>query len=176
MKPFKLITKRLMTTLAISSTLLLGIPYMVMAQGQGLVLFSGVERENLLRRNFDFGNRAGNWERYRLTVPGNRISDGVSSLYVTYPDSFTGTFDTNSIEVRLNNRALPLQEVIWDQESNFIEIVLEEPFMETRDLEIVMSNVRNPRFGGTFYFHGQTMSAGQVPIRLYVGTWIVTVN
>ncbi|WP_069789539.1 DUF2808 domain-containing protein [Cyanobacterium sp. IPPAS B-1200] len=176
MKPFKLTTKRLMAALAISTSFLLGIPYMVMAQGQGLVLFSGIERENLLRRNFDFGNRAGNWERYRLTMPGDRLTDGVSRLYVTYPESFTGKFDTDAIEVRLNNQALPLQEVIWDKESSFIEIVLEEPFLETRDLEIVMSNVYNPRFGGTFYFHGQTLSAGQVPIRLYVGTWIVTVN
>ena len=44
------------------------------------------------------------------------------------PESFTGKFDTDAIEVRLNNQALPLQEVIWDKESSFIEIVLEEPF------------------------------------------------
>ncbi|AFZ48378.1 hypothetical protein Cyast_2432 [Cyanobacterium stanieri PCC 7202] len=177
MIPFKLVSKRLMATLAVSSSLLVGIPYFALAQSNpGLTIFSGVERENILNYHLDFGGRAGNWDRYRLRIPGNRLTEGVSKLYVIYPDYYTGRFDVDRIEVRQNNQTLPLRDVVWDQESNFIEIDLEEPILESRALEIVMSNVHNPRFGGTFYFQGQMMTAGQIPIRLNIGTWILSIN
>ncbi|MBE9222953.1 DUF2808 domain-containing protein [Cyanobacterium stanieri LEGE 03274] len=177
MKSFQLITKRLMATVAVSASFLVGIPYLALAQSNpGLTIFSGVERENILNYHLDFGGRAGSWDRYRLRVPGNKLTEGVSKLYVIYPDYYNGRFDVDRIEVRLNNESLPLRDVIWDQESNFIEIDLEEPLLESRTIEIVMSNVYNPRFGGTFYFQGQMMTAGQIPIRLNLGTWILSIN
>jgi len=176
MKPFKLISKRLIGALAISSTLLMGVPFAIAQSNPGLTIFSGVERENILNYHLDFGGRAGNFDRYRLRMPGRKLTEGVTKLYVIYPDYYQGRFDVDRIEVRINNRPLPLRDVVWDQESRIIEIELEEPLLESRALEIVMSNVYNPRNGGTFYFQGQVMTAGQIPIRLNVGTWILSIN
>ncbi len=177
MIPLKSISKRLITTLAISSTLLIGVPLFAMAQSNpGLTIFSGVDRENILNYHLDFGGKAGNWDRYRLRIPGRKLTEGVSKLYVIYPDYYEGRFDVDRIEVRINNRPLALREVIWDEESRIIELDLEEPLLESRAVEIVMSNVYNPRNGGTFYFQGQMMTAGQIPIRLNVGTWILSIS
>jgi hypothetical protein len=69
-----------------------------------------------------------------------------------------------------------LRGVYWDQESRIIEIDLEKPIEASTKVEVVLSNVKNPRFGGTFYFNCQVMAAGDVPIRLYLGTWILTIQ
>ncbi|MFM6439270.1 MAG: DUF2808 domain-containing protein, partial [Microcystis panniformis] len=41
--------------------------------------------------------------------------------------------------------------------------------------EIVMSNVRNPELG-TYYFTCDVTASGNIPVRLYVGTWIVSIE
>jgi hypothetical protein len=170
--------KLLIATLAVSSLALTVAQSIVLAGGTpGLTIFSGVdERKNILDYHLDFGGEPGNWDRYRLYIPGEKLSEGASKLYVSYPDYYKGKFDTDSIEVRVDDESLPLRSVNWDKESRIIEIDLENAITATRDVEIVMSNVKNPTFGGTFYFNAQAMAAGSIPVRLYLGTWILSID
>ena len=169
--------KRILTTLAISSLMIGGVQAITSAQSNpGLTIFSGVDRENILNYHLDFGGQAGGLDRYRLRVPGKKITEGVSKFFIAYPDYYKGKFDTDKIEVRVQGESIPLREVVWDKESRIVEIDLEQPIRESRKLEIVFSNVKNPRFGGTYYFHCQVLPAGDLPIRQHLGTWILSIN
>ncbi len=174
---FKINKKSLIATIALSTTLVTGLPYFVNAQSNpGLTIFSGVDRKDVLNYHLDFGGNAGQWDRYRLRIPGKKLTQGVDKFFVTYPDYYNGTFDLDKIEVRAKKGSLAIREVIWDQESRIIEIALEEPLLESNQVELVFSNVKNPDSGGTFYFQGQILTPGQVPLRLSVGTWILSIN
>lgn len=173
----KLNSRRLLTTLAISSSLITGLPYLVLAQSNpGLTIFSGVDRQNILNYHLDFGGKANSWDRYRLRIQGKKLTEGVDRFFISYPEYYNGKFDIDKIEVRMGGKSLPLQEVIWDEESRIIEIDLEEPILESKEVELVFSNVRNPSTGGTFYFQCQILTPGQVPLRLQLGTWIISIN
>jgi hypothetical protein len=169
--------QRWLSILAISGCLLGSIPAIAIAQGNpGLTIFSGVERENILNYHLDFGGQAGSWDRYRLRIPGKKLMQGAAKFFISYPDYYNGKFDTEEIEVRVNGEPLPLREVLWDKESRIIEIDLEQPLKESKKVEIVFSNVKNPRFGGTFYFQGQVLPANDLPIRQHLGTWILSIQ
>jgi hypothetical protein len=174
---FRLNSKTLLTGLAVSSCLLTGLPYLALADSNpGLTIFSGVDRQNILSYYLDFGGKPGAWDRYRLRIPGKKLTQGVARFFISYPDYYEGKFDPNKIEVRVKGESLPLREVVWDEESRIIEIDLEEPLLESRKVELVFSNVKNPRNGGTFYFQCQVLTPGQVPLRLHIGTWILSIN
>ncbi len=172
--------KPLLSALTISGCLLASAATISFAQGNsGLTIFSGVGRENILNYYLDFGGKANARDRYRLRVPGKKLIGGASKFFIVYPDYFDGKFDVDKIEVRIKNgkkqESLPLREVIWDKESYIIEIDLEEPIKESRKVEIVFSNVRNPEIG-TYYFHCQVLPADDLPIRQHLGTWIVSID
>lgn len=167
--------RRLLSAVAISGCLV-GTAQVITSAQEGLTIFSGVERENILSYRLDYNGIPGNWDRYRLRIPAKKMVQDAVKFYVTYPDYYEGKFDPDEIEVRIDGEALPLKEVIWDQESRIIEIELEEPIDETRKVELVFSDVKNPRSPGTFYFHGQVLSASDIPVRQYVGTWIIGIN
>ena len=176
----KMSPKLCLTALAVSGCLVTGLPYLSLAQSNpGLTIFSGVDRKDILNYHLDFGGRAGSWDRYRLRIPGKKMTEGAARFFISYPDYYQdqgGKFNVDKIEVRVKGESLPLREVIWDQESQIIEIDLEEPILESNKVELVFSNVINPRPGGTFYFHCQVLTPGQIPLRLQVGTWIVSIN
>jgi hypothetical protein len=177
MLSFNLVSRRFLATLAISSSLITGLPYLVLAQSTpGLTIFSGVDRENILNYHLDFGGRANfNGERYRLRIPGKKLTEGVDRFFLSYPEHFDGKFNLDEIQVRMNGETLPLKEIIWDKESRVIELDLEKPILESKKVEIVLSRVKNPS-SGTFYFQCQILTPGQVPLRLQVGTWIVSIE
>ncbi|GAB4232232.1 MAG: DUF2808 domain-containing protein [Stanieria sp.] len=169
--------RNLLTTVALLSCSFSFLPIVTYAQSNsGLTIFSGVERENILDYHLDFGGNAGSIDRYRLRVPGKKLMQGVSKFFISYPDYYKGKFDTDKIEVRVKGKSLPIREVIWDKESYLIEIDLEQPLKESNKVEIVFSNVKNPRFGGTFYFQCQILPASDLPIRQHLGTWILSIN
>ncbi len=173
----KMSPKLCLTALAVSGCLVTSLPDLVLAQANpGLTIFSGVDRKEILNYHLDFGGRAGSWDRYRLRIPGKKMTEGAARFFISYPDYYDGKFDVDAIEVRVKGESLPLREVIWDEESHIIEIDLEEPILESNKVELVFSNVKNPRPGGTFYFHCQVLTPGQIPLRLQVGTWIVSIN
>lgn len=124
-----IINRSLLATLALT-TIVTSIPQQTNAQSNpGLTIFSGVDRDNILNYHLDFGGNAGGWDRYRLRIPGKKITQGVAKVFITYPDYYNGKFDKDSIEVRVKGESLPLREVIWDKESRLVEIDLENQFL-----------------------------------------------
>jgi hypothetical protein len=182
--------KRLISASIASGFLLAGVQAISWANGNpGLTIFSGVEREDILNYYLDFGGLPRQRDRYKLYVPAKKLTQGASKFYISYPENFDGKFDlskeTNdegreeyeNIEVRLDkeDRSLPIKEAYWDKESRVLEIELEQPVEAGTKTTIVLSNVRNPNFG-TYYLVGDAQAAGDVPVRLYLGTWIVSIE
>ena len=169
--------RRLLSALAVTSCLLIGLPTLSSAQSlPGFTLFSGIKRENQLPFRLDFGGQPNGWDRYRLRIPPKKLNLAVAQFSISYPDYYKGNFDTDSIEVRLKGKKVPLQEVIWDKENHLVEIYPAEPVPAGSRVELVFSNVKNPAFGGTFYFNCQVLSPGDVPLLRYLGTWIVSIT
>jgi hypothetical protein len=169
--------RRVLTTLALTSCLLAGLSAATRAQSlPGFVLFSGVKAENQLPFRLDFGGQTNNWDRYILRIPQQKMKLAVAQFSVTYPDYYKGSFDTKAVEVRVKNKKVPLSEVRWNKEARILEIFPETPVPAGSKVELVLSNVRNPAFGGTYYFNCQVLSPGDVPLLRYLGSWILTIS
>jgi len=169
--------RRVLSAIAVTSFLLTGFPIISLAQSlPGLTIFSGIKRENQLPFRLDFGGQPNGWDRYRLRIPAKKMNLAVSQFSISYPDYYKGKFDPDEIEVRLKGKKVPLQEVVWDKENRLVEIYPEEPVPAGSRVELVLSNVKNPAFGGTYYFNVQTLSPGDVPLRRYLGTWILSIS
>ncbi len=182
--------RRLLSALAVTSFLVTGLPALTWAQSlPGFTLFSGIKSENQLPFRLDFGGQANGWDRYILRIPAQRMKLAVGQFAITYPDYYKGTFDQKEIEVRVKGKAVPLSEVVrvkgkavplsevkWDKEGKLINIFPEEPVPAGSPVEVVLSNVKNPAFGGIYYFNCQVLSPGDVPLLRYMGTWILSIS
>ncbi|WAL62529.1 DUF2808 domain-containing protein [Thermocoleostomius sinensis] len=147
------------------------------AQGTpGLTIFSGVERENQLGYRMDFFGRPGARDRYRLRIPRDKMTVAVSEFFVDYPETYRGRFDPNAVRLQVNGDPVDLDEVIWDAENRVISIYPTEPVPANTRIEIVLSNVRNPNRVGTHYFNALVVAAGDIPVRQYLGTWILSIG
>lgn len=177
MVALKFSAKSLLPALALSGCLLAGLPLASRAGGgnPGLTIFSGVDRENILGYHLDFGGKPRNWDRYKLYIPAKKMTQGARKFFISYPEHYDGQFDTDSIQVRSQGESLPLREVYWDKESRVLEIDLEQPIEAGNGVDIVLSNVKNPTFG-TYYFVGDALASGDIPVRLYLGTWIISIE
>jgi hypothetical protein len=167
--------KKLFTVLALTACTL-GSTYAI-ASAQSGSGFSIIKKQGVDELNYflDFGGQRNARDRYRLRIPGNKLLNGAAKFYVIYQDHFDGKFDTDDMEVRIDNEPLPLRNVIWDEESRTIEIELEQPLRESRKVELVFSNVRNPDVG-TYYFFCQVLPASDLPVREQLGAWIISIN
>jgi len=169
--------RRLLSTLAVTGCLLSGLPTISLAQElPGVTLFSGVKGENQLPFRLDFGGQTNMWDRYHLRIPARRMKSAVSEFAISYPKYYNGDFDTKKIEVRVNGKKAPLQGVNWDKQNHLVELTLQEPVPADKPVDLVFSNVKNPAFGGTFYFNCEILSPGDVPLRRYLGTWILSIG
>lgn len=169
--------RRLLSTLAVAGCLLTGFPAVTLAQSlPGFTLFSGVEGKNQLPFRLDFGGQTNAWDRYRLRVPREKMKLAVGQFSITYPNYYKGTFDPKEIEIRSKGKKVALSEVKWDKESGRIDIFPEEPVPAGSNVEIILDNVKNPAFGGMFYFNLQVLSPGDVPLLRYLGTYIISIS
>ncbi len=169
--------RRLISTLAIASCLLTGFPAVLQAQqGSGFTLFSGVKGEDQLPYHLDFGGQPNMWDRYRLRIPAKKMKLAVSQFAILYPNYYKGDFDAKSVEVTTRGKKIPVQDVKWDKENHLIEINLQEPVPAGKSVELVLSNVKNPAFGGVYYFNCEILSPGDVPLRRALGTWILSIE
>lgn len=168
---------RLFSALAIAGTLVTSLSAIALSQGlPGLTIFSGVDRKNQLGYRLDYQGTAGVQDRYHLRIPADKLTFAVSKFAITYPDTYTGTFDPHQVEVRVKGKDVPLDDVTWDRENRVIEIYPTEPIPAANRVEIVLSNVRNPVRVGTHYFNAMVQSPGDLPLMRYVGTWILSVG
>lgn len=169
--------RRLLSTLAVTSCLLAGIPAISWAQSlPGFTLFSGVKSENQLPFRLDFGGQSNGWDRYRLKISNKKLKTAVAHFVITYPDYYKGTFDTKQIEVKVRDKKVVLSEIKWDKENRVLEIYPQEAIPAGSNVELILSNVKNPTFGGVFYFNCSIQSPGDVPLSRYVGTWIISIT
>ncbi|MCL2931579.1 MAG: DUF2808 domain-containing protein [Trichodesmium sp. MAG_R03] len=174
--------KRILSALIVSSCLLTGFSMASLAQGMpGFTLFGGPEQKNQLNFRLDSG-KSGTWDRYRLRIPANKLNLAVAQLSIFYPNYYKGTFDTKKIEIRVGGgnsekpESILLDEVVWDQENNFIEIYPSEPIPAGNKIEVVLHNVKNPRFGGMYHFNANIRTPGDVPLLRYIGTWLLSIE
>lgn len=184
--------KRVFSTVAIAASLGLAAiyPAITLAQSNpGLTIFSGVERKDQLGYYLDFGGEAGNTDRYRLRIQGKKLRVAVNRFAISYPNYFKGKFDPKQVEVLVGKqpgfsffskdrrKSYKVSEVEWDKENHNIQIFLQEPVPAGQDVEIVLSNVKNPPMGGMFYFNCNIEAPGDVGgLVRYVGTWIISIN
>ncbi|AKG24116.1 DUF2808 domain-containing protein [Calothrix sp. 336/3] len=168
--------RRLLTACAVTGCLLAGLPAIGLAESlPGLTIFSGVEGKNQLPFRLDFGGNTNGWDRYRLRIPAKKMKYAVSRLVITYPRHFRGDFDPKKMEVTVRDKKVALSEVKFDKENRVIELYLQEPIAAGSKTEVVLSNVKNPAFGGMFYFNCAIESPGDVLAR-HIGTWIISIN
>ncbi|PMB01560.1 hypothetical protein CEN40_10125 [Fischerella thermalis CCMEE 5205] len=170
--------RRLFSALAVTGFLLTSLPAVSWAQSlPGFTLFSGVKSENQLPFRLDFGGQTNAWDRYRLRIPAKKMKVAASEFVVSYPNYYKGKFDPKKIEVRVRDKKVPLTEAKWDRENGVIMIYPQEPVPAGTSVEIVLSNVKNPAFGGIYYFNCYTVSPGDAAaLRSYMGTWILSVS
>jgi hypothetical protein len=169
--------RKVLPGLAIAGCLISGLPVISLAQGTpGLTIFGGVKGEDNLNYRLDFGGKAGGWDRYRLRIPAKKMKLAVAQFAISYPDYYRGKFDPKNVEVIVKDKSVPLQEVNWDKENNLLEIFPVDPVPAGSKVEIQLSNVKNPTFGGMFYFNLQVISPGDIPMLRYVGTWVIEIG
>jgi hypothetical protein len=173
----KLSMRRLVYAAAVAGCVLTGISTPSSAlHNDGFVLWGGVARENILSYYLDYGGQPNGWDRYRLKIPGKKMELGAAQFAISYPDYYDGKFDPKRVEVRVKGKSVPLSEVKWDKENHVIQIYLEEPIPAGNSVELVFSNVKNPPFGGMYYFNAQVLTPGDIPLPRYLGTWILSIG
>ncbi|NJR39438.1 MAG: DUF2808 domain-containing protein [Leptolyngbyaceae cyanobacterium CSU_1_4] len=167
----------LFSSLAVFGCLTTSLPIATLAQGlPGLTLFSGVDRENQLGYRLDFGGETSRPDRYRLRIPQRKMTLAASEFIVAYPPTYTGKFDPDEVEVKVDGEKIELESVNWDQENRVIEIYPQEDVAADTRVEIILSDVQNPRRIGTHYFNALVRSPGDVPLNRYLGTWILSIG
>lgn len=167
----------IISAVAVAGCLIAGSETKSWAQNNsGFTLWSGVARENQLNYYLDYGGQPNGWDRYRFKIPAKKLELGVAQIAISYPDYFDGKFDPKKVEVRAKGKKVAIAEVNWDKDNHVIQIELEEPIPAGNSLEIVFSNVKNPPFGGMYYFNAQVLSPGDIPLPRYVGTWILSIG
>lgn len=173
----KIAPSRFISAIAATGCVLAGFSAPILAQNNpGLTIFSGVERPNQLGYYLDFGGNRDQRDRYRLRVPSDKMELGVKTFAISYPDYYDGKFDVDSIEVVAEGQSIAIDEVVWNKPDRVLLIYLAEPIEAGKSVEIVLSNVINPRWGGTYYFEGRAAAPGDVPLPRYLGTWIVSIQ
>ena len=167
----------LFSGLAAVGCLATGLPTASLAQGlPGLTIFSGVDRENQLGYRLDFGGETARTDRYRLRIPQRKMTLAASEFIVAYPETYTGEFNPEKVEVKVDDKKIELESVNWDQENRVIEVYPQETVAAGTRVEIILSDVQNPRRVGTHYFNALVRSPGDVPLNRYLGTWILSIG
>ncbi|MEE3716435.1 DUF2808 domain-containing protein [Tumidithrix elongata RA019] len=170
--------------LAASSCLVAGIslvgsvlPQTSFAQTNAGFILWGNTKDNALDYCLDQGS-ADRYDRYYLEVKSQKFK--VSEVILTYPEHYTGVFDQSGIELRLSSdcrsgKSIPLESATWDKENRRIVVVPKEAVPANTPMRLVLSNVRNPYFGGMFQLDARVMRA-DVPVPVYVGSWIIGID
>lgn len=179
---------RFLSILAVSGSLLAGLPAVSVAQTNPGFTFTwgdGPSRQQQLSYSLDYGTPNA-YDRYRLKL--GRQERAINRISITYPRYYGGTFDPDAIELRTGadkggflgfggsrGKKVELAEAVWDKESQMIELKPAETIPAGTPVEIVLSNVRNPTTGGMYYFNARVESPGDLPMMRYVGTWVLSI-
>jgi len=152
-------------------------PSAVRAQSNaGFILFGGV-KDNALDYCLDSGTSS-RYDRYYLEIKPQNFK--VSEIIISYPDHFSGSFDTSDMKLRITDQCrggkeLEVASATWDKESRRVTIVPKEAIPSKTALRVVLSNVRNPDYSGFYQLDARVLRA-DVPVPVYVGSWVITLD
>lgn len=141
----------------------------------GFTLWGGPRRENQLNFRLDRGTE-GTWDRYRLRIPAQNYA--IAQIAIDYPDYYKGEFNADRVEVRYRKggEKIEIDKVVWNRDAYVLEIFPKEPIPAGRQLEVVLHEVRNPQWGGMYYFNCRILTPGDTPLLRYIGTWILQIT
>ncbi|MDS3862327.1 DUF2808 domain-containing protein [Thermosynechococcaceae cyanobacterium BACA0444] len=176
--------------LAVGCLATVAVPVVVYAQSNPGFTFNwgdGPSGKQQLRYYLEYGTPGFMNDRYWLRLGKQNVA--INRINITYPDYFDGHFNAKSIELRTggtsNNslfslrrdpgEVMPLAEATVDQDNRVIDIIPAEPIPAGKDVQVVISNVRNPQVGGMYYFNARIGSPGDIPLMRYIGTWILSI-
>jgi hypothetical protein len=162
----------------------------VSAQGLPGITFRWKDREGFkeLGHVIDLSNNPNQWGRYRLQIGARDLKVAASQFTVNIPDHFDGEFDKDRIELRICSKAgsmmsrakckaAPVDEVKLDMTARQIAIYPVTPVPAGTNVELVFSNVRNPRSPGMYQFNGLIEVPGDnIPLLKSVGSWILSID
>ncbi|NJN30027.1 MAG: DUF2808 domain-containing protein [Synechococcales cyanobacterium RM1_1_8] len=173
---------------AIASGAALAAP-VVQAQDTSGFSFRWDNREgfNELKYTIELSNSPGNRGRYRFKIGARDMKLAASQFVINYPEFFDGKFNTDEVELRICSSvgsmmsrarcsAVPLDEVNFDTENQRIALYPAEPVPAGTNLELVFSDVRNPRNQGMYQFNVMIESPGDVPLLRPLGSWVVSID
>lgn len=170
------ILRQLLPYLVMTGCLVAVVPVVQADSLPGFVLFSGVDRSDQLSYRLESGERNAT-DRYYLKIPGSKIDRlGAGSIQITYPDYYKGKFDDQKVEVLVGDRAVAVKSVKWNREKYSIQIDLAQNVKTEGEIQVVLSNVKNPDLSGMFYFNCEVKSSPEFPVARYAGTWILSID
>ncbi|NJK34731.1 MAG: DUF2808 domain-containing protein [Oscillatoriales cyanobacterium SM2_2_1] len=144
----------------------------------GFILF-GSNRDNALDYCLDSGQSSAN-DRYYLEVKPQKFK--VSEIILSFPEHYTGIIDTDLVELRVmsdgecrGGKAIPITSAKLDQSSRRLVVIPKAEIPAETRLRVVLSNVRNPNNGGFFQIDARVLRA-DVPVPVYIGSYIMTIN
>lgn len=143
------------------------------AWSQSGITLSGVEEGEELRYRFDFGGVRGRRERYRLEIPAQNVA--VSELQLNFESSFDGSVDPEKARLEVEGQVVPLGEIFWDDSIKSLEVQIAEPVAAGQNMELILSEVRNPRNGGFYRVQARLLGTEPNPIFRYIGIWILDI-
>lgn len=178
--------RRLLSSACVAGSLMVALPAITSAQsnpGFSFVWGDGPGRKQQLGYVLDYGTPRHSSDRYRLKL--GRQTMAIDSITVTYPNYFDGEFNEKRITLQESpknkflgfgkTKTIEVSSVKLDPDNRLIEIVPKDPIPSGVPVEVVLAGVQNPRSGGMYYFNGYINSPGDVPLRRYVGTWVMSI-
>ncbi len=124
--------------------------------------------------------------RYRLRLGPGDMKLAAAQFSINYLDAFDGDIDAKNIELRTCKKAgsilsnakctkVPVDEITYDPAVRRISIYPTQPVPAGSNVEIVLSNVRNPTGPGMYQMNALIESPGDNPMLRYVGSWLLTI-
>jgi Protein of unknown function (DUF2808) len=178
---------RRLSSALIAGLLLTGIPIITSAQTNPGLTFSwggnGPSGKQQLGYVLEYGTPGHPQDRYRLKMGRQKLA--VDGITITYPAYWDGEVNEKSITLQESPKnkflgfgrvpKIAVTSVKVDKDNRFIEIIPEAPIPAGKSFEIVLSNVQNPRSGGMYYFNASITSPGDLPLKRYIGTWVISI-
>ncbi len=139
----------------------------------GMTLTGVQEGDTELSYRFDFGGVRGRLERYRMDIPAQDVA--VSELQLNFESSFDGRVDPDKVRLEVEGQSVPLRAVYWDDTIKSVEVEIAEPVAAGQAMELVLSDVRNPRNMGYYRVQARVLGTEPNPVFQYIGLWILDI-
>jgi hypothetical protein len=179
---------RRLSSALIAGLLLTGVPLISYAQTNPGLTFSwggnGPSGKQQLGYVLEYGTPGHPQDRYRLKMGRQKLA--IDGITIAYPAYWDGEFNEKSITLQESPKnkflgfgrvpKIAVTSVKVDKDNRFIEIIPEAPIPAGKSFEIVLSNVQNPRSGGMYYFNVSITSPGDLPLKRYIGTCVISIS